>query len=869
MANKSRLTQSSIIKTNVTEIISNNKCSGCGICAGICPTGALKMKINANGFYRPIINKDKCNDCGLCLNVCPVHNKAKSINARSNDKIFGSYTNIYGGWLKNEQLRKDASSGGIARGLAFHLLNEKKIDGVWAIAQNNTDLLKPQTILFKKIKDLKKMAKSLYIPTEYSKVTRYLLNNSGRYLIIGLPCQIAGLRKAQKYFKAKVILVELFCGRMVSKLLTEAYIKLFTKEKMPNLLLDYRDKVHGWYNFSISIKNKATKEIIARHEFNKSIFGFLMNGKYFAQNSCLDCEYAYSGVADITLGDFWRKEYSNERQGVSLMVARTNYGDTILKKCKNVLLFQAKISDIYSTQSHLVRSYKYSKNKLLSIIKEKKQIFNKLIIKLYFITKNLKIIYYLCRLDDKIFTLTVKTLNLTKMIAKDCKTLAWKIILGIPNKIIPTNKQYNKATVVSKKKIFITGVPDIGNQGSFAMFKTLIDNIEKIIGKHNYILETDNLESAHKTLTDLNIKNVEIIPNYFLIKNKNKIKIYLEYFWKLLNLRLELNKWKKSSILIKKLSECSVIINIGGDTLSNSPGLFSVIMGLDKLLLGRALGLKTVILAHTLGKYNIEPYKTYILSKMKKIDMITVRENISFNYMSSLNFKKIIKTSDLAFLLKPSDYIAEKLNLQKIGKFACFVPSAMLYKKTFSDLKSLDKRYQAYLEITRHIIDSLLKKGFKVLILPHVYVESYRDDLNAKEIKEKMYPNENNVIYLDTQFYAHEIKEIIKHSKCVVSLRMHPTISAISQNIPSFLITDTHKGEGILGELLPKKFIINCRGFTHNELQTKIKNCLSDFFDFLDNTKSTIDLNKIKKNQIAAEKNFILLEELIKNDKNV
>ena len=46
-----------------------SKCYECGVCTGICPTGALHIK-------RPemsvLFDPDKCNGCGLCVGVCPV-----------------------------------------------------------------------------------------------------------------------------------------------------------------------------------------------------------------------------------------------------------------------------------------------------------------------------------------------------------------------------------------------------------------------------------------------------------------------------------------------------------------------------------------------------------------------------------------------------------------------------------------------------------------------------------------------------------------------------------------------------------------------------------------------------------------------------
>ena len=49
-----------------------NKCIGCGLCAKICPEGAIKMIKNKNNKLKPIIDYNYCKGCGLCAEECPV-----------------------------------------------------------------------------------------------------------------------------------------------------------------------------------------------------------------------------------------------------------------------------------------------------------------------------------------------------------------------------------------------------------------------------------------------------------------------------------------------------------------------------------------------------------------------------------------------------------------------------------------------------------------------------------------------------------------------------------------------------------------------------------------------------------------------------
>lgn len=45
-------------------------CTGCGLCAADCPTGALKV-IPGQDLYGLVFHQERCVGCGLCIKVCP------------------------------------------------------------------------------------------------------------------------------------------------------------------------------------------------------------------------------------------------------------------------------------------------------------------------------------------------------------------------------------------------------------------------------------------------------------------------------------------------------------------------------------------------------------------------------------------------------------------------------------------------------------------------------------------------------------------------------------------------------------------------------------------------------------------------------
>lgn len=55
---------------NITQIL--DACTGCGVCAAVCPSAAVEMQPDAHGFLRPVVDDAACTDCGLCTGKCPV-----------------------------------------------------------------------------------------------------------------------------------------------------------------------------------------------------------------------------------------------------------------------------------------------------------------------------------------------------------------------------------------------------------------------------------------------------------------------------------------------------------------------------------------------------------------------------------------------------------------------------------------------------------------------------------------------------------------------------------------------------------------------------------------------------------------------------
>lgn len=55
-------------------VVENEKCKGCELCVGTCPSHVIDMtsEVNSKGYhYAYMANPDECTGCANCAIVCP------------------------------------------------------------------------------------------------------------------------------------------------------------------------------------------------------------------------------------------------------------------------------------------------------------------------------------------------------------------------------------------------------------------------------------------------------------------------------------------------------------------------------------------------------------------------------------------------------------------------------------------------------------------------------------------------------------------------------------------------------------------------------------------------------------------------------
>jgi coenzyme F420 hydrogenase subunit beta len=149
----------------VKVIFDSKNCSGCGLCAGICPVNCLHIY---NGFGK--IDEDKCIRCGLCYFVCPrtylpVRVLNMALEATSEIKEYekiGHFLEAYSARTKIKEIAEICQDGGISSTCLYYLFDKKKIDLALGAKMSNT-LWRPEPILLKNKEDILSTAGTKYV----------------------------------------------------------------------------------------------------------------------------------------------------------------------------------------------------------------------------------------------------------------------------------------------------------------------------------------------------------------------------------------------------------------------------------------------------------------------------------------------------------------------------------------------------------------------------------------------------------------------------------------------------------------------------------------------------------------------------------
>lgn len=312
------------------EIITERECYGCMLCAYKCPVKAISLINDECGFPYPAIDKKRCIDCGLCENICIANNPPME-NKPLEEAYSASLAN------KDDLLR--SASGGAAYALGMSQLS---LGGVVYGVAYTKDFRSAEYVRVERKSDLVKLQDSKYFHADVESKKRLFneikqdLKKGYSVLAVGLPCEIAALRKLFGN-NPQLTLVELFCHGVTTRTTHEKYLNGAAGSKTIRLFT-VKAKLNGWQKNSFIQLNTDDGKVI-QEPFYSSAYGYAF--AHLARKSCYECQFkGDKRVADLSIGDYWgilQKDNEYEKYGVSVIQVHAVQGEEWIQRCKEFL----------------------------------------------------------------------------------------------------------------------------------------------------------------------------------------------------------------------------------------------------------------------------------------------------------------------------------------------------------------------------------------------------------------------------------------------------------------------------------------------------------------------------------------------------
>ena len=307
-------------------MLNHEACTGCGVCASVCPVSCISMTETGEGFFYPSVDGDKCVSCGLCETKCHLNHGERWEEGKAYAVISHH----------REELQR-SSSGGVFSVLARKILH----DGGVVVGCALADGTYARHVIIRDSDELYRLQGSKYVESDLLPVLGELSAEakSGRTILFsGTGCQIGAVRSWLGQ-SDNIIYVEILCHGVPSRSLFQKHNR-WIEQIHHDRLTDTRFRCKegaSWnmsYRFAYTFDSGKTVVVLAYQDayYMNFIKGTLM------RRSCYRCAYAgKTRVGDITVGDYWGVEEHHPeldaQGGVSAVLINSPKGESLFHDC--------------------------------------------------------------------------------------------------------------------------------------------------------------------------------------------------------------------------------------------------------------------------------------------------------------------------------------------------------------------------------------------------------------------------------------------------------------------------------------------------------------------------------------------------------
>lgn len=345
-------------------------------------------------------------------------------------------------------------------------------------------------------------------------------------------------------------------------------------------------------------------------------------------------------------------------------------------------------------------------------------------------------------------------------------------------------------------KFYLTGHHTFSNRGCEAIVRSTVMLLNQQYKDVQILVPSSNIALDQKQWPEAAEHGVLFVKAY--------LPWFTRYWVNILRLPFSILKkitwpFPYPKYLLDDLKSVDAVLSIGGDNYSLDYRLPVMLMGMDQLAM--RLGKPVFLWGASVGPFEAEPHFLPTIKKhLANFNTIFVRETVSYDYLTKiLKLCNVVQMADPAFTLVPESIAIEHFwpSQSSLGVVGLNIsPLIERYKKSGQDLR---------LE-TINFIKNIIKKGYSVLLVPHVIPldgnHKGNDASYMSSMLDELQDVRNSVGVMPEIYNASQIKFVISQLDYFIGARTHATIAALSSGIPTISIGYSVKAKGINYDLL-------------------------------------------------------------------
>lgn len=326
------------LRAKVDGVVANDNCSGCGVCASA--FSGITMALSADGFMRPQmtakVESENTSDAYLLFDeVCPGRQvAAPGLDAGATvHPIFGRSVGVWEGWSTDPDIRRAGSSGGVLTAIASYV-SERADLPAQMVTMDRSQPTKSVPVRIISRDEALKAAGSRYAPVSIGAA-----GTEGTSSVTGKPCEIAGIRRANRGGGAGPLLLSFFCAGTPSQFATDQLVRDLGHDARAVTSTRYRGD--GWPGKFVVTSTDGRTSSKSYEESWGDVLGKQLQAR------CKICVDGTGESADIAVGDYWAADEAGypkfeDSDGRSVVIARTVRGLRTLEDCLNAGIIELR-----------------------------------------------------------------------------------------------------------------------------------------------------------------------------------------------------------------------------------------------------------------------------------------------------------------------------------------------------------------------------------------------------------------------------------------------------------------------------------------------------------------------------------------------